>query len=214
MRAEAIEIPKGFSKITPKGDKILVKVAEQEVKTRGGILLPTQAQKRPTSGDIIELGDGRTADGHVRQFNLKPGQTVLYSKFGFMYTDLKLGEEEYILIREDDVIGVMPRSNAAADDLPEMEPNGDRVLVRVEETADLTLGGVVLPEVARERPVSGKVVRTGPGKYDKDAEGKRKPMKVKEGDKVLYFKYAGDAMETPSGEKFMVLREDDILCKA
>ena len=70
-----------------------------------------------------------------------------------MYTDLKLGEEEYILIREDDVIGVMPRSNAAADDLPEMEPNGDRVLVRVEETADLTLGGVVLPEVARERPV-------------------------------------------------------------
>ena len=57
-------------------------------------------------------------------------------------------------------------------------------------------------------------MRTGPGKYDKDAEGKRKPMKVKEGDKVLYFKYAGDAMETPSGEKFMVLREDDILCKA
>jgi chaperonin GroES len=57
-------------------------------------------------------------------------------------------------------------------------------------------------------------VRTGPGKYDKDAEGKRKAMKVKEGDKVLYFKYAGDAMETPTGEKFMVLREDDILCKA
>jgi chaperonin GroES len=70
-----------------------------------------------------------------------------------MYTDLKLGEDEYILIREDDVIGVLPRSSAVADDIPEMQPNGDRVLVKVEETSDLTLGGVVLPEVAKERPV-------------------------------------------------------------
>jgi chaperonin GroES len=57
-------------------------------------------------------------------------------------------------------------------------------------------------------------VRTGPGKYDKDAEGGRGKVSVAAGDRVLYFKYAGDNMETPTGDKFIVLREDDILCKA
>lgn len=115
--------------------------------------------------------------------------------------------------------------------------------LQVEETADVTVGGVVLPETAKERPVSGVVVSVGPGKYDAEAEGKRRPMvvgarmqaagprrarvlvnregfvgtavlQVQPGDRVLYFKYAGDSMETPSGEKYVVLREDDILCKA
>lgn len=212
-RAEATTIPAGFSKIEPKGERVLVKVAEQEQKTKGGILLPVSAQKRPTSGDVVSLGDGRAADGSVREFALKPGQTVLYSKFGFMYTDLKLGEDEFILIREDDVIGVMPRPNALADDVPELVPLGDRVLVKVEEAADVTIGGVVLPDSAKERPLSGTVVRTGPGKYDPEAEGKRKAMVVKPGDKVLYFKYAGDNMETPDGAKYVVLREDDILTR-
>ncbi|KAF8065437.1 hypothetical protein HT031_003038 [Scenedesmus sp. PABB004] len=201
-RAEAIAVPAG-KKVEPKGDRVLVKVAKQEEKTRGGILLPVSAQKRPTSGDVVSLGDGRVGDGSVRPFTLKPGQTVLYSKFGFMYTELKAGEDELILIREDDVIGVLPRSDAVADDIPELVPLGDRVLIRVEETADVTIGGVVLPDSAKERPLSGTVVRAGPGKYDADAEGGRKAMIVKPGDKVLYFKYAGDNMETPDGAKFI-----------
>lgn len=52
------------------------------------------------------------------------------------------------------------------------------------------------------------------GKYDYSAEGNRKAMKIKAGDKVLYFKYAGENMETPRGDKYVMLREDDILCKA
>ncbi|EFJ50536.1 hypothetical protein VOLCADRAFT_80038 [Volvox carteri f. nagariensis] len=215
VRAEAIAVPAPFTKVTAKGDRVLVRVAEEEVKTRGGILLPPSAIKKPTSGEVVSLGDGRMGNGEVRPFYLKPGQTVVYSKFGFMYTDLKLSNgEEYILIREDDVIGIMPRANAQADDVPELQPLSDRVLVRVEDVADVTLGGVILPDSAKERPLSGTVVRTGPGKYDKDAEGKRKAMTVQPGDKVLYFKYAGDNMETPEGAKFVVLREDDILCKA
>eukprot|EP00882_Tetradesmus_deserticola_P007110 GHRQ01007485.1.p1 GENE.GHRQ01007485.1~~GHRQ01007485.1.p1 ORF type:complete len:243 (+),score=99.20 GHRQ01007485.1:173-901(+) len=212
-RAEATVIPKGFNKVEPKGDRVLVKVAEQEQKTRGGILLPVSAQSRPTSGDVLKLGDGRLADGCVKPFYLKEGQTVLYSKFGFMYTELKMGDEEFILIREDDVIGTLPRSSAVADDIPEMQPLADRVLVEVTESSDVTIGGVVLPDSAKERPLSGTVVRAGPGKYDKEAEGQRKAMVVKPGDKVLYFKYAGDNMETPDGRKFIVLREDDILTR-
>jgi chaperonin GroES len=191
-----------------------------ETKTRGGILLPAAAQRRPTSGDVVALGDGKPADGvgPARQFTLAPGDTVLYSKFGFMYTDLKMasGGDEYILIREDDVIGTLPRASAVADDIPELKPLGDRVLVAVQDTADVTIGGVLLPDSAKERPLSGTVVRAGPGKWDaslNDGKGGRVPIGVSPGDRVLYFKYAGDAMETPSGEQFIVLRGDDLLCK-
>lgn len=210
-RAEAIAIPAGFAKVEPKGDRVFVKVANQEEKTRGGILLPTSAQKRPTSGNVVALGDGRV-DHDVRQFYLKEGDTVLYSKFGFMYTEVKLQDSEYILIREDDVIGIFPRSDAQAEDIPELQPMADRVLIKVEEAADVTLGGVVLPDSAKERPVSGTVLRVGPGKFDKDTKERKQPS-VAEGDKVLYFKYAGDTMETPNGTKYVILREDDILCK-
>lgn len=87
-------------------------------------------------------------------------------------------------------------------------------LVQVEDTADVTVGGVILPDAAKERPLIGTVVRMGPGRWDSENPGVRKAMVIKEGDKVLYFKYAGDDMETPAGEKYVVLREDDILCKA
>lgn len=70
----------------------------------------------------------------------------------------------YALIREDDCIGVMPRSGAHADDIPELRPLGDRVLIKVTETADVTVGGVVLTEASKERPLMGEVVRCGPGK--------------------------------------------------
>lgn len=70
-----------------------------------------------------------------------------------MYTDIKAGDQEYILIRENDVIGIMPRANAEADDIPQIEPLEDRVLIKVQDTADVTMGGVVLPDSAKERPL-------------------------------------------------------------
>jgi len=197
--------------VTPKGDLVLAKVAEMEDKTTGGIVLPTSAQKRPTSGDVVALGDGQVGTKQ-HEFTLKVGETVLYSKFGLGATDLTIKGEEHILIREDDVIGIMPQSNATADDIPALRPVGDRILVKVKEQGEVTMGGVILPDSAKERPLSGTVVRCGAGKMGDD--GKRKAPKVVEGDSIIYFKYAGDAMETPSGEKYVVLHEGDILCKA
>ncbi|PRW39161.1 20 kDa chloroplastic-like [Chlorella sorokiniana] len=199
----------------PKGDLVLAKVAEAEEKTTGGILLPGSAQKRPTSGDVVAVGDGQVGTKQ-HAFTLKGGETILYSKFGLGVTELEVQGQTHILIREDDIIGVMPNSNATADDIPQLQPLGDRVLVRVQESADVTMGGVILPDTAKERPLSGTVVRVGPGKQGDDGQRKapkRKAPKVKEGDKVIYFKYAGDAMETPSGEKFNVLHASDILAK-
>ncbi|DBA77483.1 TPA: hypothetical protein ACH3X1_009306 [Trebouxia sp. C0004] len=208
--AAAIELPNKYSKVSPKGDLVLCKVAEAEEQTTGGLLLPTSAQTKPTSGDIVALGDGRVG-GNVQEFNLEVGQTVVYSKFGIGSTDLDIQGQRHTMLREDDCIGIMPRSGATASDVPELRPVGDRVLLKVQEETSVTAGGLMLPESARERPMSGSVVRVGPGKRDKD--GSRKTPKVKEGDTVLYFKYAGEAMETPEGQQFIVVHEQDILCK-
>lgn len=67
----------------------------------------------------------------MQDFHLKVGETVLYSKFGIGVTDIIVGNQEHCLIKEDDCIGVLPRSGATADDVPELRPNGDRVLLKV-----------------------------------------------------------------------------------
>jgi len=195
-------------------------------------MLPTSAQRVPTSGDVVALGDGVGAFGSsgewstvARDFELKPGDTVLYSKFGLGCTDLTLGGKPHILLRESDVIGTMPNSGATAADVPKLKPLGDRVLLKVQPAADVTAGGVVLPDSAKEKPIVGEVVAVGPGKragdrggprgVDKEASSPndRRAPTVKIGDKVLYFKWAGDQMETPDGDQYVVLHESDILCK-
>ena len=210
--------PPPSPQLTPRGEYVLAAVASAESKTTSGVLLPTSAQKAPTSGDVVAVGAGappRKAAGGAAPvpLDLKPGDTILYSKFGLGATDLKLGGKDHILIRASDVIGTLPRSGATAADIPALAPAADRVLLKVTPAAGVTAGGVVLPDSAKEKPVAGVVVRTGPGKRDEET-GERVAPKVKEGDRVLYFKWAGDAMETPSGDAFVVLHESDILCKA
>lgn len=122
-----------------------------------------------------------------------------------------MGEDEYLLMKESDIIGIMPRPDAVADDVPELRPLGDRVLVKVAAQNDVTVGGLMLPESAREKPLSGEVVRVGPGPLEDD--GSTGEMSVAPGDTVVYFKYAGDQMETTDGTQYVVLHESDILCK-
>ena len=101
----------------PKGDLVLAKVAEAEEKTTGGILLPGSAQTRPTSGEVVALGDGQVGTKQ-HAFTLKGGETVLYSRFGIGATELEVQGEQHLLIREDDLIGIMPRPNATAEGAP------------------------------------------------------------------------------------------------
>lgn len=136
---------------------------------------------------------------------------MLFSKFGFAFTELQVKGDEYLLMREMDIIGIMPRANAVADDIPELKPLGDRVLVKIDPTTNVSSGGLMLPESAQQKPVSGTVVRAGPGKEE---DGTIKAPSVAEGERVVYFKYAGDAMETTDGTQYVVLHEVDILCKA
>lgn len=87
-------------------------------------------------GDVVAVGDGKVGD-KVQEFFLQPGQTVLYSKFGIGVTDILVQGEQHCLIKEEDCIGVLPRSGATADDIPQLKPNGDRVLLKVAPIKDI-----------------------------------------------------------------------------
>ncbi len=89
-----------------------------------------------------------------------------------------------------------------------LKPLGDRLVVEPIEQEEVTAGGIVLPETAKEKPQQGKVLAAGPGARDDD--GKRIAMDVKVGDKVLYAKYSGTEFKT-DGKKLLILRESDLL---
>jgi chaperonin GroES len=91
-----------------------------------------------------------------------------------------------------------------------LKPLGDRVVVEREEAKEKTVGGIVLPDTAKDKPQRGKVLAVGEGRITKD--GKRRELQVKAGDQVLFTSYAGDEFKINDGEKkILLMREDDIL---
>ena len=91
-----------------------------------------------------------------------------------------------------------------------VEPLGDRVVIKPTPKEEVSKGGIVLPDTAKEKPQEGKIVAIGPGKLSED--GKRIAMEVKVGDKVIYSKYAGTEIKLDD-EELIILRETDILAK-
>ena len=91
-----------------------------------------------------------------------------------------------------------------------LQPLGDRVVIKPSAEEDVTKGGIILPDTAKEKPQRGMVIAVGPGRLDE--EGKRIPMEVKKGDKVIYSKYAGSEIKQ-NDEEVLILRESDILAK-
>lgn len=89
-----------------------------------------------------------------------------------------------------------------------IRPLGDRILVKREEPTDTVKGGIIIPDTAKEKPQEGKVIAVGTGRLDDD--GKRIPMEVKKGDRILMGKYAGTEVKI-DGEEHIIMREDDVL---
>jgi len=89
-----------------------------------------------------------------------------------------------------------------------LKPLGDRVVVEPIEQEEVTSGGIVLPETAKEKPQQGFVKAVGPGA--RDEKGNRIPLDVKVGDRVLFAKYAGSEFKV-EGKKLLILRESDIM---
>jgi chaperonin GroES len=91
-----------------------------------------------------------------------------------------------------------------------IEPLEDRVVIRPLEGEEVTASGLVIPDTAKEKPQEGVVIAVGPGRLDDN--GKRVPMEVKEGDRVLYSKYAGTEVKL-DGEEVLVVSSRDILAR-
>ena len=89
-----------------------------------------------------------------------------------------------------------------------VKPLHDRMLVKRIEEGEQVVGGIIIPDTAKEKPQQGKVVAVGAGKIDD--KGKRVPMDVKDGDTILFGKYSGQEIKL-DGEEFLIMREDEVL---
>ena len=89
-----------------------------------------------------------------------------------------------------------------------LRPLQDRILVQRVEEETTTKGGIIIPDTAKEKPAEGKVIAVGNGKLADD--GKRVPLEVKKGDRILFGKYAGTEVKI-KGDEYLIMREDDVL---
>jgi chaperonin GroES len=96
----------GFMKIRPLQDRILIKRLDEEEKTKGGIIIPDTAKEKPQEGKVIAVGAGKVnEDGKLQPLEVKKGDRVLFSKYAG--TEIDLDGEEHLIIREDDVLGIL-----------------------------------------------------------------------------------------------------------
>ncbi len=95
-------------KLKPIGDRVVVKVLEQEEKTKGGIVLPDTAKEKPQQGKVVAVGTGRILDnGQKVPLEIKEGDTVIFAKYAG--TEVKIEGEEYLILSERDVLAVVEK---------------------------------------------------------------------------------------------------------
>jgi chaperonin GroES len=95
-------------KIRPLQDRVIVKRVKEEEKTKGGIIIPDAAKEKPIEGEVLAVGPGKTTDdGKQRAPDVKVGDRVLFGKYSG--TEVKLDGEEHVVLREDDILGVITK---------------------------------------------------------------------------------------------------------
>ena len=93
----------------PLHDRVLVRRLEEQETTRGGIIIPDTAKDKPQEGEVLTVGKGKiTEDGNVIPLEVKPGDRVLFGKYSG--TDINIGGDEYLIMREEEVLGITAKS--------------------------------------------------------------------------------------------------------
>ncbi len=92
-------------KLVPLGDKVVLKQLMAEETTKSGIVLPGQAKEKPQQAEVIAVGPGGVVDGKEVTMQVKAGDKVIYSKYAG--TEVKLGEEEFIVVRQNDIVAIV-----------------------------------------------------------------------------------------------------------
>ena len=91
--------------VRPLHDRIIVKRVDEETTSKGGIIIPDTAKEKPQEGRVVAVGPGRTEDGKLIKLNVKKGDRILFAKYAG--TEITLDGEEHIIMRQDDVLGVI-----------------------------------------------------------------------------------------------------------
>ncbi len=95
-------------KLRPLHDRVLIKRVESETTTKGGIIIPENAKEKPLEGEVVAVGTGRILeDGSVRALQVKAGDRVLFAKYA--ETEVKIGSDTMLLLREDDLLGIIEK---------------------------------------------------------------------------------------------------------
>ncbi|XP_022852227.1 20 kDa chaperonin, chloroplastic-like [Olea europaea var. sylvestris] len=155
VKAATVVSPK-YTALKPLGDRVLVKIKTAEEKSTGGILLPTAAQTKPQGGEVVAVGEGRTIGKSKVDISVKNGTQVVYSKYAG--TEVEFNGSNHLILKEDDIVGILD-----TDDVKDMKPLNDRVLIKVAEAELKTSGGLLLTEASKEKPSIGTVIAVGPG---------------------------------------------------
>jgi chaperonin GroES len=93
------------TKLRPLHDRVIVKRIDEEEKTKGGIIIPDTAKEKPQEGRVVAVGPGKNEDGKVIPLGVKAGDRILFGKYSG--TEIKLDGEEHLIMREDDILGVL-----------------------------------------------------------------------------------------------------------
>lgn len=157
----ATNVTPKYTSVKPLGDRVLVKIKTSEEKTTGGIFLPTAAQTKPQGGEVVAVGEGRTFGKNKVEIDLPAGAQVIYSRFAG--TELEFNGCNHLILKEDDIVGILE-----TDDVKDMKPLNDRVLIKIAEAEGKTTGGLLLTEATKEKPSIGTVVAVGPGPLDEE----------------------------------------------
>ena len=95
-------------KIRPLQDRVIVERLAEEEKTKGGIIIPDTAKEKPMEGKVIAVGKGKTTeDGKLLKLDVKAGDIILFSKYAG--TEVKIDGKEYLIMREDDILGIVEK---------------------------------------------------------------------------------------------------------
>ncbi|GJX40371.1 20 kDa chaperonin, chloroplastic-like protein [Tanacetum coccineum] len=191
-----------YTSLKPLGDRVLIKIKAAEEKSIGGILLPSTAQTKPQGGEVVAVGEGRTIGDKKIDIGVKTGTQVVYSKYSG--TEVEFNGSNHLILKEDDIVGILE-----TDEIKDLKPLSDRVLIKVEEAEETTAGGLLLTQASKEKPSIGTVIAVGPGPLNE--EGVRTGVPLHPGNTVLYSKYAGNDFKGTDGTEYIALRASDVM---
>lgn len=195
--------------VSPCSNFILVKIAESDKETEGGIILSAKAQEKRTDGKVISVGPGRThqESGVLFPMPVVPGESVVYGKYDG--TEIDYEGSMHMLIRDTDILAKYSGGKMTIDSV---EMTSDSVLVSVNRSGEEeTQSGLLIASSANKgKASSGEVVKIGPGRMA--ANGELMPVDVSPGDFVKFRDFAGNELVIGK-QDYAVVRFPDIIAK-